>query len=181
MNTVQPISTAPKDGSFIIIFGPSGYTSVPVRCEVCRWEGDRRYHNWRTYAGDAFTDSGEEPTHWMPIPTTEWKVQEPYWKECSEEEVIEYGRMSEVGRDMVEWCARQAKTERLDSFVQDCDRGDGVFVDAEVIDERDVETSADGLPEQISDEVWEIFQESQRREFRMGKAEHDRERERDGE
>jgi hypothetical protein len=58
---------------------------------------------------------------------------------------------------------------------------DGVFVDAEVIDEQDVETAADEVPEHITDEEWERFQESQRREFRMGKAEHDRERSKDGE
>lgn len=178
MNSVQPISTAPLDGSFIILFGPSGYTSVPVRCEVCRWEADRRYNNWRTYAGDAFTDSGEEPTHWMPIPTEGWAIPEPSWRELSEEEIIEYARAEGVIRDMNQWNRRQEQIERLDSFVQDYDRGDGVFVDAEIVDER----QENAVPEDLcwTDEEWERYQESQRREFRMGKAEHDRERERDG-
>lgn len=108
MNSVQPISTAPKDGTFIIVFGPSGYTSVPIRCEVCRWEGERRSANWRTYGGDAFTDSGEEPTHWMPIPRTGWEPLRDWPRAMwSVEETREHHKINEVRREMKEFFDKQ--------------------------------------------------------------------------
>lgn len=69
MNTVLPMTFAPKDGRYIVLFGPSGHSTTPLRCEVCRWYPE--YHPlqpWVTYAGDSFLDSGGEPTGWLPLP-----------------------------------------------------------------------------------------------------------------
>lgn len=63
----QPIETAPKDGTFILLLGDSGYISTPHRIEVGRWITNYRDW-WVTIDGSAFTDGGVEPTHWMPLP-----------------------------------------------------------------------------------------------------------------
>lgn len=63
----QPIATAPRDGSYIVIAGPSGYGSTPLRIEVGRYvEG--YISPWRNHANDAFEDGGQAPTLWMPLP-----------------------------------------------------------------------------------------------------------------
>lgn len=68
-NIWQPIETAPKNGSFILLAGPSGYIGTPLRVEVCQYdEKYRPLQPWVTYAGDSFEDSGEPATYWMPLP-----------------------------------------------------------------------------------------------------------------
>lgn len=64
-SVMRHISTAPLD-RYIILFGPSGYTSTMFRAEICRWSHDRG--DWVNHANDRFTDGGAEPTHWMEIP-----------------------------------------------------------------------------------------------------------------
>lgn len=63
----QPIATAPRDGSYIVIAGPSGYGSTPLRIEVARYVSGY-IQPWRNHANDAFEDGGEAPTLWMPLP-----------------------------------------------------------------------------------------------------------------
>ena len=66
---LKPISTAPRDGTYILLFGDSGYTTTPLRCEVGHYDPEYRSHNpWQTHSDDAFTDGGELPTHWLPLP-----------------------------------------------------------------------------------------------------------------
>lgn len=72
---LQPIETAPKDGTYILLFGDSGFMTTPLRCSVCRWSHDKdRWsayefgYRWNDHAGDAFTDGGLPPTHWLPLP-----------------------------------------------------------------------------------------------------------------
>lgn len=72
-----PIATAPRDGTLVLLAGPSGYVSTPLRVEVGRWDApDPKYDNlnykgsWRTHSNDHFTDGGDEPIYWMPLPTT---------------------------------------------------------------------------------------------------------------
>jgi hypothetical protein len=68
---LQPISTAPRDGTFILVAGESGYTSTPLRYAVCRWvEGD-----WRDHAHDHFTDGGPEALYWMPLPSLRYAAK----------------------------------------------------------------------------------------------------------
>ncbi len=65
----QPIQTAPKDGSYILLAGPSGYMSTPLRVAVCKFDDEYRpLQPWVTHSNDSFLDGGEAPTHWMPLP-----------------------------------------------------------------------------------------------------------------
>lgn len=69
MNKWQPIETAPKDGTYILLAGPSGYINTPLRVEVCKYDAEHRPHRlWVNHASDSFLDGGEAPTHWMPLP-----------------------------------------------------------------------------------------------------------------
>lgn len=63
----QPISTAPLD-RYILVAGPSGYSSTPLRVAVCCWA--ESHGNWRNHAFDSFTDGGPEPLWWMELPKT---------------------------------------------------------------------------------------------------------------
>ena len=65
--TWQPIETAPRDGTFIIIAAPSGYSSVSMRCEIGHYVEDYK-QPWRNHSNDAFEDGGYSPTHWLPLP-----------------------------------------------------------------------------------------------------------------
>lgn len=68
----QPIETAPKDGTYIILAAPSGYTGTPLRVEVCKYDAEYRpLQPWVNHSNDSFTDGGVEPTHWMPLPPQE--------------------------------------------------------------------------------------------------------------
>lgn len=65
----QPIKTAPLDGTWVLLAGPSGYMTTPLRVEVCRYYPE--YHSrdpWTNHANDSFRDGGAAPTHWMPLP-----------------------------------------------------------------------------------------------------------------
>lgn len=71
-----PIETAPKDGTYILLFGPSGYTTTPLRCQVGHWDAEYRpLDPWQTYSNDSFCDSGEAPTHWLPLPEKHREVK----------------------------------------------------------------------------------------------------------
>lgn len=61
-----PIKFAPRDGSFVLLAGPSGYTTTPLRFMAGRWSKDRGA--WVNHANDRVTDDGSEPTLFMPIP-----------------------------------------------------------------------------------------------------------------
>ena len=64
----QPIETAPKDGTYILLAGPSGYYTTPLRVSVCRYAPVFRPRQpWVDHADDSFTDGGDAPTHWMPL------------------------------------------------------------------------------------------------------------------
>ncbi len=66
--TWRPIEIAPRDGTFIIVAGPSGYVTTPLRVEVCRMRPNYKVGRWINHGNDDFTDGGEEPTLWMPLP-----------------------------------------------------------------------------------------------------------------
>jgi hypothetical protein len=64
---LQPIETAPRDGTYILLFGDSGYMGTPLRASVGHWDAEYRpRHPWQTHSNDAFEDNGGPPTHWMP-------------------------------------------------------------------------------------------------------------------
>ena len=69
MTTWLPISTAPRDKTYVLVAGDSGYSTTPLRVEVCRYDDDYRPLNpWVNHSDDAFTDGGGEPKWWMPLP-----------------------------------------------------------------------------------------------------------------
>ena len=73
----RPIETAPRDGTYVILFGPSGYTTTPLRAEVCRYDAEYRPRQpWVNHANDSFEDGGGPPTCWMPLPDGEPWVDE---------------------------------------------------------------------------------------------------------
>ena len=63
----QPIETAPKD-KFLLLCGPSGYTTTPIVFTTGRMCSDYHKGRWIDHANDDLTDWGFEPTHWMPLP-----------------------------------------------------------------------------------------------------------------
>ena len=63
-NKWRPINTAPKDGTWILLLGESGYVNRPYRAHVGCWGNDR----WYQSEGCSFEDDGEPPTHWMSLP-----------------------------------------------------------------------------------------------------------------
>ena len=100
---LRPIETAPRDGTYILLAGPSGYRGVPLRIEVCQYDAEFRPNQpWITYAGDSFLDTGEPPTHWMPypkIPTPKEPISEIeriLWESNAEEEDKEFARYSYI-------------------------------------------------------------------------------------
>lgn len=62
----QPIATAPKD-CFVLLCGPSGYTTIPTVVTTGRMCGDYHAGRWIDHANDDLSDWGFEPTHWVPL------------------------------------------------------------------------------------------------------------------
>lgn len=66
----QPIETAPKDGRFLLLFGPEGGVAPDGEYGVPWW----CVANWGpTWNGLLDWSSGDDqpplkPTHWMPLP-----------------------------------------------------------------------------------------------------------------
>lgn len=68
---LQPIETAPRDGRYVLLAGPSGYSTTPLRFEACRYDVQFRPRQpWVNHSGDSFLDGGDAPTHWMPLPSS---------------------------------------------------------------------------------------------------------------
>lgn len=66
---MEPIETAPRDGTYILLFGPSGYVTTPYRCVIGKYDAEYRpLSPWVNHANDSFEDGGPGPTHWAPIP-----------------------------------------------------------------------------------------------------------------
>ena len=58
----QPIATAPKDGTLVMLWWPFWCPSRPVI-------GSFGYKNIRQWvAAEALDGDGDEPTHWQPLP-----------------------------------------------------------------------------------------------------------------
>lgn len=68
--TWRPIETAPRDGSYVLLAGPSGFDQPRLRVHVGQWsmvQNDAR-KRWIIHNSNDFTDDGEPPTLWMPLP-----------------------------------------------------------------------------------------------------------------
>lgn len=66
----QPIESAPKNGTYLLLRGDSWYINRPYRVHVGRWVADAgRDGGWWEQSEDAYlTLDGDRPTHWMPLP-----------------------------------------------------------------------------------------------------------------
>ncbi len=64
MSTWQPIDTAPKDGTWVLLTG--GHAAEPTGpCVVGFWDRDDwAYAHW----DGSWYSIYEAPTHWMPLP-----------------------------------------------------------------------------------------------------------------
>ena len=62
----QPIETAPKD-QFLLLCGPSGYTTTPMVVTTGRMCSDYHAGRWIDHANDDLTDWGFKPTHWAHL------------------------------------------------------------------------------------------------------------------
>ena len=62
----QPIETAPKD-QFLLLCGPSGYTTTPMVVTTGRMCSDYHTGRWIDHANDDLTGWGFKPTHWAPL------------------------------------------------------------------------------------------------------------------
>ena len=62
----QPIETAPKD-QFLLLCGPSGYTTTPMVVTTGRMCSDYHTGRWLDHTNDDLTDWGFKPTHWAPL------------------------------------------------------------------------------------------------------------------
>ncbi len=62
-STWQPIATAPKDGTAVIIHVPN--STQPI--QIAHWELDSTNGYWRTAVCVVFPESVD---HWMPLPST---------------------------------------------------------------------------------------------------------------
>ena len=56
----------PEVDRYVLIKAPSGYTGLPYRYSEAKYNPD--YKGWTDVANDRITDSGEDVTHWMPLP-----------------------------------------------------------------------------------------------------------------
>jgi hypothetical protein len=69
----RPIATAPKDGTYVIIGGPSQHADTPIQSEICRWEvmGLDHQEGWWSYSNSNwFAREGKlDATCWMPLPS----------------------------------------------------------------------------------------------------------------
>jgi len=68
----QPIETAPKDGTWLLV-GRNVFSNSPQYPEInaCRWWSytDINTTGWTNYRAELFCDGKLQPTHWMELPT----------------------------------------------------------------------------------------------------------------
>jgi hypothetical protein len=68
MSEWQPIESAPKDGTHVLLWFPAGYWATEVHVAIGLWDSGED-EGW--YAGDeshSMTAHGAPPTYWMPLP-----------------------------------------------------------------------------------------------------------------
>lgn len=70
--TMYPMRSVPRDGSYVLLFIKSGYTTTPHRCEVARYDAVYRPRQpWVNYANDSVYDAGGDDADlvgWLPVP-----------------------------------------------------------------------------------------------------------------
>lgn len=68
MSRWQPIETAPRDGTSVLLFLDQSYSSVTRHLIYIGWaEGIDEFGSIR-WEAEADVECGLNPTHWMPLP-----------------------------------------------------------------------------------------------------------------
>jgi len=68
MNEWQPIETAPKDGSAVMLIDER-CEYLPDRWAIAYWRPDSWANDWRVCGADGRDYQTDiEPTHWQPLP-----------------------------------------------------------------------------------------------------------------
>jgi hypothetical protein len=72
----QKIEDAPKDGTYVLLRGKSGYIGTPHRYVAAKCDREfRPLQPWVDCAGDNVLDDGEMPTHFTALDTPEKLAQ----------------------------------------------------------------------------------------------------------
>jgi len=64
----QPIETAPKDGTEILVYGIATGEFGGVHEEPETWKVSWLFTNWSLCGGEGYAVWVDSPTHWMPLP-----------------------------------------------------------------------------------------------------------------
>lgn len=68
----QPIETAPRDGTAILVYGQGLLRELDGNCAVVRWDGleHSSIKWWQIHEGKhgPYDLRGPSPTHWQPLP-----------------------------------------------------------------------------------------------------------------
>lgn len=65
---LQPIKTAPRDGTWVLIYDSGEMNTKYSPFEVCRWRSvGRTHHNGPGWYNSQLTKQ-QRPTHWSPLP-----------------------------------------------------------------------------------------------------------------
>jgi hypothetical protein len=79
---MNPMKTAPRDGSYVMLFIKSGYSGTPLRVEVAQYTPRYRPKQpWVNHAGDSIYDAGgnaNDVVGWLPVP----EYREPPLNNC---------------------------------------------------------------------------------------------------
>ena len=69
---LRPMKDAPLDGTYILFFADSGYSTVPLRCEVCHYDAEYRpLSPWVNHSNDSFEDGGGRSVGLLPLPASD--------------------------------------------------------------------------------------------------------------
>ena len=66
--TWQPIKTAPRDGTPVLIWSPDASAHGISLAQFIEFEGDPDDGGWQDFWSDTSVIIDAEPTHWMPLP-----------------------------------------------------------------------------------------------------------------
>jgi len=64
----QPIETAPKDGTEILVYGIATGELGGVHEEPEVWKVSWFFKDWSLCGGEGYSVWVDSPTHWMPLP-----------------------------------------------------------------------------------------------------------------
>ena len=68
MTEWQPIDTAPKDGTEILVYGIATGELGGVHEKPETWKVSWFFKNWSLCGGEGYVVWVDSPTHWMPLP-----------------------------------------------------------------------------------------------------------------